>query len=226
MRQLQKRYAEGLPIHHAFHLVGDQTVCEQAVLTFIESDLNVAVHGNPDVMVMRYVSLAVADARQLKEFASKKALRDSHYFVISFQFATTEAQNALLKLLEEPTRGTHFFIITPAYGTLLPTLRSRVERLRVVSEIQQSSRAVSFLAGSPKQRQVLLKDIVEEKNKEELLRLVGELEERFQDTLRDTPSIEWRQSAEALLAARRYLHGKSASVKMIGEYLAAVLPKA
>ncbi len=230
MKRLRERVESGASLHHAYHVSGDQAICEAAVLAFISGDLGVAVHGNPDVLILRYVSLAVADARQFKEFASTKPLRGAHYFVLSFQFASTEAQNALLKLLEEPMPGTYFFIITPAVGTLLPTVRSRVERLQItdVSGVHASEHIVAadFLRSTPKDRLGMVKPIIEAKDKEQLLALVGALEVYAQAAVEGGRAAEWKEGMESLLAARRYLHGKSASVKMISEYLTAVLPKA
>lgn len=48
------------------------------------------------------------------------------------------AQNAFLKLLEEPGEGTHFVLLTHQPGLLLPTILSRVQRLdmRLISKEQ------------------------------------------------------------------------------------------
>ena len=43
---------------------------------------------------------------------------------------STPAANALLKTLEEPTRGTYFILVTAKSGTLLSTIRSRAQRIR------------------------------------------------------------------------------------------------
>ena len=40
------------------------------------------------------------------------------------------AANALLKTLEEPGKGTHFILLTSEGDTLLPTIRSRTQRVR------------------------------------------------------------------------------------------------
>jgi DNA polymerase-3 subunit delta' len=44
---------------------------------------------------------------------------------------TEQAQNALLKSLEEPPATSHVFLITPLPQTLLPTIRSRCQALRM-----------------------------------------------------------------------------------------------
>lgn len=43
---------------------------------------------------------------------------------------STPAANALLKTLEEPIARTHFVLLTSALGALLPTVRSRAQRVR------------------------------------------------------------------------------------------------
>lgn len=44
---------------------------------------------------------------------------------------TTEAQNAFLKLLEEPRNGVHFVLLAPRANQLLPTILSRVQQLQL-----------------------------------------------------------------------------------------------
>lgn len=45
---------------------------------------------------------------------------------------TIEAQNAFLKLLEEPPADTVFMLLTSQIDALLPTIRSRVQRMKLV----------------------------------------------------------------------------------------------
>jgi DNA polymerase-3 subunit delta' len=53
------------------------------------------------------------------------------YIVMAALEFTSVAQNALLKLLEEPPRNIEFIIITPTKSNLLPTVRSRLPILKV-----------------------------------------------------------------------------------------------
>ena len=48
------------------------------------------------------------------------------YIVLAGNSFTTEAQNSLLKVLEEPPRNIEFIIISPTKSNLLPTIRSRL----------------------------------------------------------------------------------------------------
>ena len=59
------------------------------------------------------------------------AEEDVKYLILSAKMFTTEAQNALLKLIEEPPRNIEIIIITESKSVLLPTVRSR---LKIVQE--------------------------------------------------------------------------------------------
>jgi DNA polymerase-3 subunit delta' len=50
-----------------------------------------------------------------------------------------QAQNAFLKLLEEPGENTHFILLTHAVSKLLPTIRSRVQLLEVKPVLKEQS---------------------------------------------------------------------------------------
>ena len=50
-------------------------------------------------------------------------------FILDFSDTNEAVQNKLLKTLEEPPRGSVFFVIAPAAEKLLPTVASRLERI-------------------------------------------------------------------------------------------------
>jgi len=52
--------------------------------------------------------------------------REVKYIVLAGNSFTTEAQNSLLKVLEEPPKNIEFIIISPTKSNLLPTVRSRL----------------------------------------------------------------------------------------------------
>jgi len=59
---------------------------------------------------------------------------------------TTEAQNALLKILEEPPKGVYFFLLCENSSLLLPTVRSRapVLKMSVLSDSELSEYVVGI----------------------------------------------------------------------------------
>ncbi len=66
------------------------------------------------------------------------------YIIIAAIEFTTVAQNALLKLLEEPPRNIEFIIISPTKSNLLPTVRSRLPILKQSSEHTQEVLAINL----------------------------------------------------------------------------------
>lgn len=70
--------------------------------------------------------LGINEVRYLTDASARKSLGEGDYvFVVLATTISIEAQNAMLKLFEEPPVKTIFYLIIPAESILLPTLRSR-----------------------------------------------------------------------------------------------------
>jgi DNA polymerase-3 subunit delta' len=71
--------------------------------------------------------IRIEQVRQLQERLAFRALEAPHKvaLLLSAQQLNAPAQNALLKTLEEPPRGTVLVLVTSAPDKLLPTIRSR-----------------------------------------------------------------------------------------------------
>lgn len=76
--------------------------------------------------------ISVQQAQELVGGLKLKRHSARHRFVIldPADLLNDEAANALLKTLEEPPTGTHFVLITARVASLLPTIRSRTQRIR------------------------------------------------------------------------------------------------
>ncbi|HET7745941.1 MAG TPA: DNA polymerase III subunit delta' [Vicinamibacteria bacterium] len=89
---------------------------------------------HPDLTVIQPEkgSIKIEAVRDLvREIAMKPFEGRGRVFVIDDAHALTEqAQNALLKSLEEPPAGTHIVLVTSAPQLLLGTIRSRCQALR------------------------------------------------------------------------------------------------
>ena len=81
-------------------------------------------HHSPDVYVRSFEKLGVEEAAQIRAQAGFKSTAGKALFIIGFSLITSEAQQSLLKLLEEPQEGTIFILLAP-HGSLFPTVRSR-----------------------------------------------------------------------------------------------------
>lgn len=77
-------------------------------------------------------SISVDQIRTLQgQLTTRPGIGDKRAIIInSADDLERNAANALLKSLEEPSQGTHFFLISHASDRLLPTIRSRCQILR------------------------------------------------------------------------------------------------
>lgn len=81
-----------------------------------------------DVVHIVSDAFGIDAARQLIEDANRRPLEGGYRtFIIAFKSATTEAQNALLKLFEEPPETSRFMVVVPRVSALIPTLLSRLQ---------------------------------------------------------------------------------------------------
>ncbi len=108
----------------------------------------IASHGHGNIFVLRRPydhktkklrsEIPVSEARKLKDFLSQKPSESGWRIVIidSMDEMNRNAENAILKSLEEPPKKTMFFLICSNPGRLLPTIRSRCVSLRLTPVAQ------------------------------------------------------------------------------------------
>ena len=178
--------------------------------------------GNPDFLSYDFNTLTIDEARDISRIQERKGFADGNetarkFFVVGTNIITDEAQNALLKVFEEPTPGTHFFILA-SQNTYLPTFLSRLSVIR--TEKGKSESKDEFLKKSLSERLVLVTklagDISDEKQvKQDAIDLVNSIEaELFEHDL--------ESNAKALREcqfARTALFSRGAMIKMILENL-------
>jgi DNA polymerase III delta prime subunit len=104
-------------LHHAYLIEGGRKEILPEVLEFVKG---------MEVTHIDLDSLKIDDARNLKSYASEKSFSElKKIFIISTNNFLLEAQNALLKMFEEPIANTHFFVVVPDASALLSTFVSR-----------------------------------------------------------------------------------------------------
>ncbi|MBP5357246.1 MAG: hypothetical protein J6Y68_03760 [Clostridia bacterium] len=89
--------------------------------------------GNlPDVLCFGSGGLKVEDAEKIASAAQSSPLElPLKFFIIEFAGANEIAQNKLLKILEDVPKTAMFFLITPSFSDVLPTIRSRSKTFSV-----------------------------------------------------------------------------------------------
>lgn len=104
-----------------------------------------------------FEKFGVDDAQQLVRSAYIRPLQTSMQLcVVRAQFVTLEAQNALLKVFEEPPVSTNFLLIVPRDFIVLPTLLSRCEIVRSGETVTENALFTDFVAASYAQRLALI----------------------------------------------------------------------
>ena len=223
--------------HHAFVIETEAEEGIAAAQAWAERELGMKVKGNPDVVVLRYGLFSVEDARRVSELAASVSFTGEHkVLIIAASRAYHEAQNALLKLFEEPPQGAYLFFVLPTLGGLLPTLRSRVQGLSLSSSgrtrIRISEVAEEFLKANKEKRSSIIKKLTSGKdeeerreNREEAIAILNGVEQAAYAAVKKRRG----GSAAALLSdiatLRSYLYDRSAPVRMILEHLSLVIPK-
>jgi hypothetical protein len=220
--------------HHAFVIEAEAEEGIVVAAAWATRELGMIVEKNPDIAVLRYGLFSVADARRVTELAAGAPFKgESKVLIIAAGRAYHEAQNALLKLFEEPPAGAYLFLIMPSLGGLLPTLRSRVVELGVHTGSQGaaiSEVVTTFITATKEKRSALIKKLASGKDEEErrehraeAITVVNGIE------IVAYAAMQRGGKVAALLSdietLRTHLYDRSAPVRMILEHLALVIPK-
>ena len=108
---------------------------------------------NP-VSLFSFERLGIDNARQIAVDAQLRPVSGAEQvFVLRTLFVTHEAQNALLKLFEEPPAGLSFVLVLPPAVQLLPTLLSRIgQEVAEQPDVVINQPWVDFLTAAPADR--------------------------------------------------------------------------
>lgn len=205
--------------HHAYVAYGSPMRSKELAALLVR-ELGLSAAHNPDIHVRQFENLGVDDARELTALAALSSAGGKKLFVIAAQSLTREAQNALLKTLEEPTADTYFALLVP-HGALIATVRSRLVAITLPTKKSEKGLAEEFIAAAPAARSKLISKVVEDKEKHAARELIDGLESLLRKDIKKAPI---RHALTELSQMRAYLMGPSPSVKMILEHLALVVP--
>ncbi len=224
-------------LHHAHIIEGELASVVPVLLSAVERHMGIVVKGNPDLSVIEYQSFGIDESRELSSRQSRAGFGDSgkgtpskKIFIISAQSFTREAQNALLKTFEEPTEGTHFFIIIPRLDAILPTLKSRVILVEgsqtFLKEDETRILAGKFLDSTLEQRFAMIKKLTEVKkgeivNREKIRNILDHIERILYMRI---AGLSAGDIFREIYQSKTYLADRGSSPKMLLEHLAIVIP--
>lgn len=194
--------------HHALLVRGKRSTA----LATLETVLGIAFTSVPDVDIsyIRTESLGIDDVRDIT-FRSLKLPIENDFFriIIDADSITHEAQNALLKLTEDPPPHARFIFILPQSFPIIATLRSRF-----FEHILPQNETHALLELSLKERMHAIAKMTKDKDESAMEAVLTESENHIHEARTS------RAEARALLIARRYIEARGASAKMLLEHLA------
>lgn len=208
-----------LPEHHAILLTHeDRTTYGNALWEEISA-------VSPANRRFNQTVLDIETARSIISWA-QSPYNDPRVALISFHTAGLPAQNAMLKVLEEPRAGTRFVLLTSNRTGLLDTVLSRLHHIPLHAEDSDTKHSKEFLAASSAFRMKipfvveLLGKTDEEgrKDREGVRKFILSLADALRKKNADARYIE-----ETLQIAS-YAADPSASGKALLEYLSLLLP--
>ena len=147
----------------------------------------------------------------------RPATNHGHIFIIATNFVTHEAQNALLKLFEEPPADTSFVLVVPPALQLLATVQSRIGQEIVMSVPAESQVWLSFVNSSYATRLQQIADWQKSKNSQ----WIAEITSGVHTLSSQKASLE---VAHVVRLVGQKINTRGASNKMLLEHLALAIP--
>jgi DNA polymerase III gamma/tau subunit len=215
-------------LHHANIIAGKEDY-RDFIFSVLENDLNFRVKANPDFLLLESESFGIDDARNLKRWVSGKPLiGEIKVSLVITKSITHEAQNALLKVLEEPPAGTYLFINIESLGGLLPTFISRVMILspsenEKIAE-QTTSIGSKFMNSDINKKLSIINSLSKNKDKTPMKELIRSLEEiSYKNYAKEMESTVNAKDMKNILTAKIFASSRGSSPKMLLEWLSCVL---
>lgn len=155
-----------------------QLVVEQVVRHLLDIPIKINYKTNPDVFGIwqEHIEGKTIKIEQVHEFIRKVQLKPyggTHKVgsIMHAEKLTAEAQNALLKTLEEPPKGTFIILTAPSPHSILETIRSRCQVFDFSDKNEYSNldiNAQDIVEASLTKRFSIVEDILAKKRQEQI----------------------------------------------------------
>jgi hypothetical protein len=184
----------------------------------IESSTLPSLYKVPSSTVTHIVgdTFTIAEARSLKSAIFVRPQEgDLAVFVIAVRTIASEAQQALLKILEEPPAHSRLYIVVPQLDVLLPTVRSRLQLENTGTHSIESGTVFSeFLELSIVQKMQVVADKVQSGDIAWIEQILAGAEQYAMSDIG-----RFRELAGEVVMVRQYIGRKGSSKKMLLESL-------
>lgn len=218
-------------LHHAYLIEGERGAALSELTKFL-FEAKLTDESSPDFHLFEFDVFLIEHAHEISQEQMMRGVEDNKkMFILAFNTMTSEAQNALLKTIEEPTEDTHFFFVTRTKETLIPTLRSRMQTVSIESadDNKQTKAGEEFLNASLPKRFSIIEPYTKAKKddkseaKEEARVFLVSLEKALYAKLPSNPELA--EPLTDVITASKYLSDRAPSLKLLLEHLALTVPQ-
>jgi len=191
---------------HAYLFTGQEMIGKRTFALELALKLNkmegVFNDKDPDIFYISNAdnesrsTIQIDDIRDMKKFASLKVYNGPYKYIIidNAHEMTNEAGNSILKLLEEPAKGTLIFLISAFHKKMLPTIISRCERINFsphkkvgleeyFKKFNLTDEQISFMVNFSNGRIGLAKSLYEKDAFPEIKKTIGMLQKLVQGSI-------------------------------------------
>ncbi len=228
--------------HHAYVIEGRASESIERIMHFLEHTYSMSTKANPDILIHEYGFFSVEDARTIRaKVMTTPIAGDTKAVILIIGRIYNDAQNVLLKLLEEPAKDTVIIIYVPFEAMLLPTVRSRVLPLPKCTEyigkqytVDISEDVKKFIDASSDKRSLIIKkftlgkDVSDRRElRDKAIHLLNGIEiviyDKYHKEKNKTISKKLRSILADIEELRGYLYDKASPIRMILEHLSLML---
>lgn len=225
--------------HHAFVVEGKSEDALSHARAYAAQHLSLSDPNSPDIVSLSFGLFSVDDARRIGSLAYQSSTTNQKVIIFYASRLFHEAQNALLKVFEEPPAGVTIILGVPSKGILLPTLRSRLMPLPIEGEESDATVAAqAFLALEKGEREKYAaklverskadKDEVKQGARAEATELIQSLIAYTHEQSKAEKNVQARTEQQLFLqdlaAFMPLMFERSAPLKLIFEHIVLVIP--
>ena len=221
-------------LYHSYVLEGNPEEIAYSLRVYLE-DRGEVNKQSEDLSLNLYDSFAIQDSQRIKEWYQNKPTDGKKKIcIIGAKFINREAEQTLLKIIEEPTENSHFFIVVPDSSLLLGTILSRVHLIKSGegSSDEELKIAKDFinlnLPGRIEKVGEIIKEFKDNENSGGLryraISLINGMERIiYEKWKKDLDNEDLKFILGELKNCREFLSTPGASVKMILEHISLII---
>ncbi len=221
-------------LYHSYVLEGNPEEVVYSLRSYLE-DRGEINKQSQDLSFNLYDSFAIQDIQNIKDWYQNKPTDGKKKIcIIGAKFINREVEQTLLKMIEEPTLNSHFFIVVPDASLLLGTILSRVHLIKNLEGVnnEELKRAEDFLNLNLPERLEkvgeILKKFKDNENsgglRHSAISLINGIERIiYKKWKKDLNNEDLKFVLEELKNCREFLSIPGASVKMILEHVSLII---